>query len=1069
MRIRTLAALLILVALALAPFAAYYVPQTLSRLKASTGAQSISRAESTANAVEKQLAWSEATVALLADTVALPAKSLRDRKPQVILAERLAEAASKVAKERQEIRHLTVIDPYGTALLRLAQRARDGDLVFAPAEVGDIPGAQALFELSRNGVGSSLGAGGATGSPQELYIVAPMGGTPGKPRVALLASVNVDRLTGGLADSYWIDGSGTYLRVPVSDNRDRSNAFDDFPGLQSQLQAGTRAWWGDGSAIGWSRLVLGSSGRLSTWVGQSADVSGLSSWQRQSWILTGASVLAALIVAWLLGTWLAGQLKGFGEGIADGLGQLLQGNERARFELSGTAETRAFGDEMNALAEGFVETQAARNMAAKKLADDHKKLKRHLEQARDDQSHSRELVDAVAHAIYSVDETGLCTYCNPACLDLLGLEDANRLLGQNIQDMLLRRSVERSEQPKAADAVAVALREAHPQHVEKEVIWRPDGTRRLVEYWANPIVEDGRVTGALVALADITERRQAMAELNRRRERAERTLESIGDGIVTVDPQGTIDYMNSAAQLMLGWTIEQARGQPFTTVFQVVGQAGTEFGAESLMPGIDESQIAQELLVQTHYGAPIYLECSATPLVGLTKSSESVIVVFRDVTGAPRMAHNPQYVATHDLTTGLTNRDEFEARLGRQLAREGEHQQAICYMDLDRFRTVNDACGSVAGDAMLRQLASLVRSTVRHRDAVGRLGDDEIGIVLDHCPLDQALRIASQLRQVVEDFQFHWDDKTYTITASIGVVEIADDASDARDVIGTAEGACYAAKAQGGNRVKAFHAGDEELAQYGPTHWVTRLNEALEENGFRLFYQAVVPLGRSTGMDRVRHYELLLRMKDPSGNLANAASFLPFAERYNMIQLMDRWVVRAAFEWLATRPKDAGDVLIEVKLSEASVADGNFAGYVKTQLERLRVPPKWICFQMGAGAVTSHLPDATQLLRALRHLGFKLSLDDLGGRLLSAAQIRNLDVDFLRIDGSQTSRITEDELDRALVKAITEIARITKRRTIAKMVEQDEALSVLGDLGVDFAQGYAISKPRPLEFLKKDG
>ena len=1069
MRTRTITALLVLVSLALGPFAAYYVPQTLDQLRASVGAQAASRAQSTANAVEKRLAWSEATVALLADTVDLPEQSLRNPEPQATLAERLGRVASAVAPKRQEIQHLTVIAPEGTALLRLSQRAGDGQLVFARNEAGAIQGAEGLFELTRKGLGISLGTETGKGEPKELIIVAPMGGTPGNPRVALLASINVDRLTGGLSDSYWIDASGTYLRRPVSSAKTGANAFTDFPGLENQLKIGSQAWWGDTTAVGWSRMELGSSGRLYTWVGEVTDLRPLLGWHRQAWMLIGGALLAALTVALLLGAWLSGQLKAFGQRVTEGMQQVLKGNERTPFEPVGSKEMRVFTEALNGMAETFAESQTSRALAARKLSDDHRELQRQLDQARSDQAHSQSLMESLAQPAYAVDKSGQCTYCNPACLGLLGLDSAEGLRGENIQDLMLRRAVANSEQPKAADGVAAAIRECKPQHVPSEVIWRQDGKRRLVEYWASPLTEGDEVTGAVVTLEDITERQDQAEEMQRMRTRAERTLESISDGVLTLDPKGVVDYLNPAGEAILGWTVEEAHGQPFNAVFRATEQNGVALGPDALESGLEDGPVAQELLIQTRHGASVYLECSTAPVIGTGLPPGGAIVVFRDVTGAPRMTHSSQYVAKHDLTTGLINRQEFENRLSQALSTEHARQRAICYLDLDRFRTINDACGSVAGDALLRQLASLLRASVRQRDLVGRLGDDEFGILLEHCPPDQALRIASLLRQAVEDFSFSWDDKAYSITASIGVVEIGANASDARDVIGSAEGACFAAKEQGRNRVRAFHADDDELTRYGPTHWVTRLNEALEDNGFRLFYQAVVPLSRAPGAQRDRHYELLLRMKDPTGKLANAATFLPFAERYNMIQLMDRWVVRSAFEWLSTRPKDAGDVLIEVKVSEASVADATFAEYVQTQLEKLRIPARWICFQIGASAVVSRPANATQLVRTLRGLGFKISLDDLGGGLLSVVQIRNLEVDFLRIDASHTSRVVEDELDRTLVKAMIEIARISNRRTIAKMVEQDEALTVLRDLGVDCAQGFAISKPRPLEFLKKDG
>jgi diguanylate cyclase (GGDEF)-like protein len=392
----------------------------------------------------------------------------------------------------------------------------------------------------------------------------------------------------------------------------------------------------------------------------------------------------------------------------------------------------------------------------------------------------------------------------------------------------------------------------------------------------------------------------------------------------------------------------------------------------------------------------------------------------------------------------------------------------LCYLDLDQFRKFNDSGGQAAGDAMLRQIASLLRSGIRGRDSVARVGGDDFAILLEHCPMDQAMRIASKLRQSIQDFRLCWEGEVYSLTASVGVTPIAADGHSASSLLSAAEATCYIAKTVGGNRVKVHRSDDHELQQYSQTHWVDRINQALKENGFRLFYQPIVPVPGRPVRDRTPHYELLLRMVDETGKLTTAGSFLPFAERYNMIQVTDRWVVRTAFEWLATGGFDAKDLVIGINISEPTMSDPDFAAYVKEQLNRTEVAASCICFQIAARAAHARPRVAANLIQALSGMGFRTAIDNLGTGHWSADQLSNLQVDYFKIEGKHMESITGSSLNRAIVKSITEIARVLGKKTIAKAVENDETLEALASIGVDYAQGYGIARPRPLDFLKKE-
>jgi len=396
-------------------------------------------------------------------------------------------------------------------------------------------------------------------------------------------------------------------------------------------------------------------------------------------------------------------------------------------------------------------------------------------------------------------------------------------------------------------------------------------------------------------------------------------------------------------------------------------------------------------------------------------------------------------------------------------------EHALCYLDLDQFKVVNDTCGHVAGDELLRQLSNLLRTNVRHADALARLGGDEFGILLENCPLDQALRIANQLRQSVQDFRFAWEGKTFTLGTSIGVVMIRA-GNDKANVLSAADTACYMAKESGRNLVKVYHPDDAELQQrHGEMHWVTRISRALEENRFRLFYQPIVPIGVNGDSDQSRHYELLLRMVDEGGNLAPPGAFLPAAERYNMIQSTDRWVVRTAFEWLATRVGSSEPITIELNLSGPTVSDTTFLDYVLELLEATGVAPEWICFEITETSAIAKLTNASHLIQSLKAIGFRFALDDFGSGLSSFGYLKNLPVDYLKIDGSFIKDIVDDPIDRALVKSINDIGHVMGKKTIAEYVENESILEVLDEIGIDYAQGYGIARPRPLEFLKTHG
>ena len=437
----------------------------------------------------------------------------------------------------------------------------------------------------------------------------------------------------------------------------------------------------------------------------------------------------------------------------------------------------------------------------------------------------------------------------------------------------------------------------------------------------------------------------------------------------------------------------------------------------------------------------------------------------REVTKAYRLSQQLTYQATHDALTGLVNRGEFERRLRRVLdtAHTQHTENALCYLDLDLFKIVNDTCGHTAGDELLRQLARLLKERVRARDTLARLGGDEFGVLMEHCTVESARRLAESLRKAVAELRFVWEDKTFRIEVSIGLVPITEASGDLTHVLGRADAACYAAKDKGGNRVHLYREDDEELARrHGEMAWVSRISWALEEERFLLYFQPIVPVG---GCDEeTLHYELLVRMRDEDGQIVPPGAFLPAAERYNLATQIDRWVVGTAFQWLSDHPRHREQLsLCAINLSGRSMGDEEFLAFLTEKFSDGKVAPEKICFEVTETAAIADLSAATQFMNSCRALGCRFALDDFGSGLSSFAYLKTLPVDYLKIDGLFVRDIVEDAADYAMVKCINEMGHVTGKLTIAEFVEDEAILKKLQAIGVNYAQGYGIARPRPIE------
>lgn len=418
------------------------------------------------------------------------------------------------------------------------------------------------------------------------------------------------------------------------------------------------------------------------------------------------------------------------------------------------------------------------------------------------------------------------------------------------------------------------------------------------------------------------------------------------------------------------------------------------------------------------------------------------------------------YHATHDALTGLINRREFEQRAVRLLesAKLSQETHALFFMDLDQFKVINDNCGHTAGDEMLRQITLELQRVVRKQDTLARLGGDEFGVLMENCTLEQAHRVATLLLEAVQNYQFFWEGQSFRVGVSIGMVAITDALCDLRKLMKEADAACYMAKDCGRNRIHVYHPDDIEIAQrHGEMQWVSRINEALRENRFCLYAQTIAPLNG----DSEKHYELLIRMLDEKGEMIPPGAFLPAAERYNLISEIDYWVIQQAIELLAANPEFLKKInFISINLSGQSLANHTMLNFIISQLDSSGINGEKICFEITETAAISNLNLAVKFISTLKDKGCQFALDDFGSGLSSFAYLKNLPVDYLKIDGMFVKGIVDDPIDRAMVKSINEIGQIMGMKTIAEFVENNEIRDMLREIGVNYAQGYGVAKPK---------
>jgi len=580
--------------------------------------------------------------------------------------------------------------------------------------------------------------------------------------------------------------------------------------------------------------------------------------------------------------------------------------------------------------------------------------------------------------------------------------------------------------------------------------------------WATkfPITgESGEVMGLGTISVDISERKRIEEELRTHSQIVTNMLE--GASLVRLSDD-TIVYTNPTFEKMFGYMPGEMLGEKISILNAPTDKSPVEISRN----------IAREIEIHGKWSGEVCnIRKDGTLFWSFVNVSRFIhseygevhVSVRSDITKRRQVEEQLSHQASHDSLTGLINRPEFELRANRLISTiqfDGS-EHAMCFLDLDQFKVINDTCGHAAGDQLLRQLAGLLKDTVRKRDTLARLGGDEFGLLMEHCRIDQAQRVAETILRAVEDYQFFWEEKTFRIGVSIGLVAITEATGNFTELFKQADSACYIAKGQGRNRIHTYDQEDAEMVvRHGEMLWVGRINQALDDNRFCLYAQPIVALDGSN----LKHYELLLRMLDEQGNIIPPGAFLPAAERYNLIEKLDTWVVKYACAYIADHPTIVEQIeFISINLSGPSLSNLNFLETIKQNLKEFGIPPGKICFEITETVAVSNLASAVNFISTLKQTGCHFALDDFGSGISSFGYLKNLPVDYLKIDGMFVKDIVDDPIDYAMVKSINEIGQVMGMQTIAEFVENEEIRDMLESIGVNYAQGYGLGKPMPID------
>ncbi len=669
------------------------------------------------------------------------------------------------------------------------------------------------------------------------------------------------------------------------------------------------------------------------------------------------------------------------------------------------------------------------------------------------------LAESLDAAVLIHDET--IHYVNAAAAKVFGVPTAS-LKGSRLDSYV---------HPEQRDALRSYLDRRAAGDAEREILTLqlldPDGDAHWMEirpYDLSATPAGGGLFGSVIRPSPphaLEAARQAGRSL------ARRTLDAVGDGIITTDVDGRIDYVNAAAEVMIGCRRDMAVGRLLSELINLVDETdrrplGDPIG-RCLEEGARIDLGRRCLLVALTSGDEHSIELSASPIRSSKGEYLGVIVLLHDVSEIRGLARQMSYQASHDPLTGLANRREFERRLDDAVssARSGAAAHVLCYLDLDRFKVVNDTCGHMAGDNLLREVAGLIRGQVRDSDSVARVGGDEFGMLLVGCPLEKARQIADDVCAVIRDYRFVWRDRIFTVGVSVGLVEIGHESGSMEELLGAADSACYVAKQKGRGRVHVYSSRDEAVAAAGGDTLAATDPEGPEGGSVRAVRAA----------HRLRHRASRngpgvrdpLRMRGDDDDAISPASFMQAAERYHLMPNVDRWVLQATFSAISSGSLKLPDSRsCTINLSGQTLGDPQFLDFVVDCLDRSGIAPSQICFEVRESSVIANLSHAARFIAVLHGMGCQFALDDFGSGLGAFTNLKSLAMDYLKIDGNIIRGLADDHVNEAMVTAMVDLARTLDIGVVAEHVETEVAFDTVRRMGVDFAQGFAVGRPEPL-------
>jgi len=670
------------------------------------------------------------------------------------------------------------------------------------------------------------------------------------------------------------------------------------------------------------------------------------------------------------------------------------------------------------------------------------------------------LLRNVTDVLYHTDSSGRISWITDTVNDMLGYRPAE-LEGRLLRDLLAD-----PEKDEPALLERPQLRR-HPTRVfrrDGSIAWLLISSRRIDDAHGQPIGSEG-------VCRDGTRLIETQHALDDEKERAQVTLASIGDAVITTNAHGEVDYLNPRAEQMLGVPTADAIGEHFDTLCNFVDN-DRNITANGLVQACLNTGTIQErdedltLYDRAPQTTGHTVKVTISPIRDSHQHVVGTVIVLHDITRLQQISRELAHQANHDLLTGLPNRRAFEHLLGEFLAETGQgHHHALCYLDLDQFKLVNDTCGHDAGDEMLRQISNQISSQIRVGDTLARLGGDEFGLIMCHLSLTDAKIKAEALRTEIDRFRFRWNDKLFRLGASIGVAAIDREAVSTTELLRRADTACYLAKEKGRNQVYIYRGdSDETLTRHGDMQRMQQISEALDNDRFELFAQIIQPIDQRTHSRC--GVELLLRMRDSDGAILSPQNFLLTAERYNVAARIDRWVLKRAVALIAAAGNDHAAIEhYSINISGQSITDEHFVDYARGLIEASSVDPRRLVFEITETTAVTNTRRAGELIRSLRALGCRFSLDDFGSGLSSFSYLKNLPSDFIKIDGKLVSNILQDPVERSIVEAINQVGQAMGLLTVAEHVESRALLDALRTIGIDYAQGYHVARPIPFEML----